>query len=366
VLVDLSELKSYALFPGQLVLVQGINSSGRKLVAQRIYEGIPRPLSVSNPTQLRQYHHSSQYQHGRPLSVWMASGPFTTSDNLDYAPLNDLLYNVAESRPDVLVLIGPFVDISHPSLADGRVYLSVEDDDGVSQQPANYEAVFVQKIVRDGLEALFNTVPDLPTQIILVPHHEFVYPQPPFSDKEPVKNAFFEADLGVLHIPQTTGPNPRVHCLSNPCMFSVNEVVFGVTSNDVLLQLSAEEISMGAPSHRLARLASHMLNQQSFNPVFPPPANSLAQMDLKQHKHWQMPVTPDVLVLPSKLAQFARDVSGCLVVNPGQLAKGRTGGTFARMSMHPIPEEELIAFEQQQQDIPHQLVNRSSVEIVRI
>src|SRR3546814_6833875 len=149
-------------------------------------------------------------------------------------------------------------------------------------------------------------------------------------------------------------------------MFSVNDVVFGVTSNDVLLQLSAEEISVGAPGNRLARLAAHMLNQQSFNPVFPPPANGFAQMDLKQHKHWHMPVTPDVLVMPSKLAQFARDVQGCLVVNPGQLAKATTGGTFARMSVHPIPEEDLISFEQQNQEIPHQLVNRSSVEIVRI
>ena len=42
-----------------------------------------------------------------------------------------------------------------------------------------------------------------------------------------------------------------------------------------------------------------------------------------------MACTPDVLVLPSKLGAFAKSVGGCLVVNPGQLCKGASAGTFA-------------------------------------
>ena len=36
--VDLSQLSQYALFPGQIVAMQGTNSSGRKFVAKQVYE----------------------------------------------------------------------------------------------------------------------------------------------------------------------------------------------------------------------------------------------------------------------------------------------------------------------------------------
>jgi hypothetical protein len=52
----------------------------------------------------------------------------------------------------------------------------------------------------------------------------------------------------------------------------INEVLFGVSTNDVLFGLSNDEISQEpTESHRLTRLAGHMLQQQSFAPQFPPP-----------------------------------------------------------------------------------------------
>lgn len=36
--VDLSELKEYSLFPGQVVIMEGINTTGRKFVATKLYE----------------------------------------------------------------------------------------------------------------------------------------------------------------------------------------------------------------------------------------------------------------------------------------------------------------------------------------
>uniref|UniRef100_A0A8D0TFV6 DNA polymerase alpha subunit B OB domain-containing protein n=1 Tax=Sus scrofa TaxID=9823 RepID=A0A8D0TFV6_PIG len=42
--VDLSELKEYSLFPGQVVVMEGINTTGRKLVATRLYEVPGSPL----------------------------------------------------------------------------------------------------------------------------------------------------------------------------------------------------------------------------------------------------------------------------------------------------------------------------------
>ena len=37
-------------------------------------------------------------------------GPFTSSDNLSYSPLKDLLDLVKRDRPHVLLLYGPFLD----------------------------------------------------------------------------------------------------------------------------------------------------------------------------------------------------------------------------------------------------------------
>ena len=38
------------------------------------------------------------------------------------------------------------------------------------------------------------------------------------------------------------GLHKRVKCLPNPCLFSINEVVFGATTADVLRDVRAEEV----------------------------------------------------------------------------------------------------------------------------
>jgi len=54
-----------------------------------------------------------QLQHvsmeARPTSMIMEAGPFTTSYNLDYEPLQDLLSCLLLDAPDVVILTGPFV-----------------------------------------------------------------------------------------------------------------------------------------------------------------------------------------------------------------------------------------------------------------
>ena len=232
--LELQSVSSYALFPGQIVLVQGINSTGRKMVAQRIIDGCPCPHIKSLPSKLLEYHHSTRYQGGQPLQVITAAGPFTTSDNLSYEPLTALLGNALRSKPDVLILIGPFVDITQPIIASGEIALSneYEDKDGqviVSEHSASYEMVFIEKIVRDGLTLLFNSEEEygtLPTHIVVIPslndaHHEYVFPQPPFGSHDPINTVFFDEKLGELDIPYSLDkdPNKRVHLLPNPCMF---------------------------------------------------------------------------------------------------------------------------------------------------
>ncbi|KAJ1436126.1 DNA polymerase alpha/epsilon subunit B-domain-containing protein [Ochromonadaceae sp. CCMP2298] len=381
--LDLQEVPAFSLFPGQIVLVQGINSSGRKMVAKHIVEGIPPPPCTTSPAKLLEYHHSKLHQGGAPLSVVTAAGPFTTSDNLDYQPLQDLLVNVLKTKPDVLILVGPFVDITQPLLKDGAVQLTNEDEQGVVEtHGASYEMVFVEKVIRDCLKSLFESEMDfggvLPTQIVMVPslldaHHEFVFPQPPFGDRERVRTAYFQEDLGVLDVPfsKVGDLKRRVHLMSNPCMFRVNEVLFGVCSNDTLFSMSSDEVSQNIDGNRLQRLYSHLLQQQSFCPQFPAPQSGAAQCDLRQSRHWEFGTKPDVMVLPSRLAALAKDVMGTLVVNPGSLARGVGGGTYAQMDIHPMKETDLrsavLAQSQGNGDaMAHGVSSRTAVTISKI
>jgi hypothetical protein len=49
---------------------------------------------------------------------------------------------------------------------------------------------------------------------------------------------------------------------------SVNETLVGVTSNDALFALSGDETSANC-GNRMFRLAAHLIEQQSFAPMFP-------------------------------------------------------------------------------------------------
>ena len=193
-------------------------------------EGIQKKLLLTSAKKISEFHHSELFQGGQALSVVVASGPFTTSDNLEYEPLNELLSQVASTKPDVLILVGPFVDASNNLLQSGDATLIVRGDDGYpeygQEHSASYEMIFIEKIIRDGLKVYFNSADDfggcLPTQIILVPslldaHHECVFPQPPFGVRDRVQASFFQEPLDIpFSSPDETGQ--RVYLAPNPCM----------------------------------------------------------------------------------------------------------------------------------------------------
>lgn len=185
--VDLSHMQTtnkmpFSLFPGQVVAVEGMNGTGRKLTAHRILEGaIPPPMTTS-VRQLRQFHYDSDKQDGKPLKVLTACGPFTTSQSMDYQPFMDLLYVILDEAPDVVVLTGPFVDVRQTAVQSGKVLVEMGDEeDDASTSPSesvlSFENVFAFKISGLIEEALQTDVDDLnggeekgfPTQFVLVP-----------------------------------------------------------------------------------------------------------------------------------------------------------------------------------------------------
>jgi DNA polymerase alpha subunit B len=372
---------SYSLFPGQIVAIEGMNCSGRKLVAQRICEGAPHAPVQTTVGDLMKYHHGDRFQSGAPLKVVVASGPFTCSDNLEYQPLIDLVSTtIKNSKPDVVILAGPFVDINQKLVASCETYLSTGQDDGKILVP--YETIFMEQISRM-LEEFYLSDIAHQTQFILVPSlddatHESVYPQPPFQVTSPVQLGVPGAErveVGTIGIQIIENANrqpgvkypQRVHCVSNPCTFQINEVVFGITSSDVLFHISADETNGNLETGtRMSRIAQHLIQQRSYYPLFPGSANT--NLNLTYMNKWQMPCAPDVLILPSKLSPFCCPVldRSSVVINPGHLARANMGGTYAIMDIYPISREELEKSGGDDVQLKHGIHDRTYVEIKRI
>lgn len=288
--LDLTELKQYSMFPGQLVAMDGVNNTGQKLVVNKLYDGVPQSLPEINiKTEPGSEH----------LSVLIAAGPFSTSDNLSYEPLNDLSKYMSRDKPDVCILIGPFVDMKNELIEKGSCTMTYE------------------KIFNEQLKFIGTITKSIGCQVIIIPsyrdiHHDYVYPQPPF-----------DARLQDFK---------HIHMMPDPCTVTINNVVFGITSTDILLHLGSEEISWNPPgtTDRLGRLAQHLITQHSYYPLYPP--SEEVNIDFEAlDTCGTLPVTPHVLVLPSDLKQFTKDLHGCFCINPGRVAKGQIGGSYARM-----------------------------------
>ncbi|KAL8184130.1 UNVERIFIED_CONTAM: DNA polymerase alpha subunit B [Gekko kuhli] len=115
--VDVSELAEYSLFPGQVVIMEGTNSTGGQLVASMLYEGVPLPF----------YKPTSPAEEPEQQMVLVACGPYTTSDSITYDPLVDLIEVINKSRPDVCILLGPFLDAKHTQVENCQLTASFED-----------------------------------------------------------------------------------------------------------------------------------------------------------------------------------------------------------------------------------------------
>ncbi|CAG09740.1 unnamed protein product, partial [Tetraodon nigroviridis] len=277
--VGLSELKEYSLFPGQ---------------------GVPLPFYTSD---------LGGDMSKEPVNILVACGPYTPSDSLTFDPLLDLIHVITRDGPDVCILLGPFVDSKHEQIEKAQV-------------TETFDAIFSRCI-----ESIVDGTKSTGCQLVFVPsqrdvHHHCIYPQPPFA-------------LPNLSKDQSQ----RVTLVPDPCTLLIDNVAFGITSTDILFHMGAEEISCGTGSDRFSRILRHMLTQRSFYPLYPPVED--VNMDFEKFQSFgQMPITPDVLILPSELRYFIKDVIGCICVNPGRLTKGQVGGTYGRLLVHRSPSED--------------------------
>lgn len=168
--LDLSSLQSpstsYSLFPGQIVAVEGHNTTGMKLVAERIIEGAAHAPQETAASDILKFHYHNSLQDGEPIRIITAAGPFTTSNNMDYEPWEDLMGTVLSLKPDVVILTGPFVDMRHKAVSTGETTVPFEDG---TEAFVSYEVLFATKISAL-IEELYDSHKDCFTQFVLVPN----------------------------------------------------------------------------------------------------------------------------------------------------------------------------------------------------
>jgi len=75
-------------------------------------------------------------------------------------------------------------------------------------------------------------------------------------------------------------------------------------------------------------------------------------------------VTPDVLITPSQLKLFAKNIEGVICINPGQIVKGEAAGSYANITIDPLllPSTEDTRFE----TLPKKALERIRVDILNI
>ncbi|KAF2112890.1 DNA polymeras-like protein alpha/primase associated subunit [Lophiotrema nucula] len=380
-------LASYNFFPGQIVALRGINASGDFFTVSEV---ISLPLlsqPASKPHELDTVNAryldtpDSDPENARPLTVLIASGPYTTDQNLDFSALQTLLDNAASSFADGIVLLGPFIDAEHPAIRSGDIDLPPH----VTQPDQATMADVFRHYISAPLQQFSQRVPTC--QIILVPSLRDVasrhaaFPQDKFPKKE-------------LGLPK------QAQCVTNPMTLSMNEFILGMSTLDILDMLRREELVGGkARSVNIyERAARNVIEQRSFLPLFPPTGREklgapapveeklLSNANAREGEEEEGPspflplgtmldtsylklgemlnVRPDVLVTPSVLAPCVKVVESVLVINPGTLSKKRAAGTYARMTINPSKLSE--AEREKGVAVAHKLWERARVDIVKI
>lgn len=305
--LKMEKIRSWSFFPGQIVALRGNNATGNEFVVNEILEIPLLPNAASSSSALEA--HREKFKGGpdamdadtTPLTILYAAGPYTADDNLDFEPLHALCSQAADSYADALILTGPFIDIDHPLIATGDFDLPEE----AMQDPdtATMSTVF-KYLFATALNRACSANPHL--TIVLVPSVRDIldkhvsWPQ----DSMPRK------DLGL---PKSA------KIVSNPMTLSMNEMVIGISSQDILYELRTEELAKTS-GDLMGRLVRYLVEQRHYFPLFPTTERGKlpktgteegiatgAVVDVSYLRLGEMVnVRPDVVLVPSSLPPFVK------------------------------------------------------------
>jgi DNA polymerase alpha subunit B len=299
------------------------------------------PNLALNSSKIIEYNDSLQLL---PLSIMLSAGPYTSCDDLDYLALRDLLNQVKAKQPDVLILLGPFIEQEHKAINNlkdsaGELFLNILTD-------------------------ILSSIRALKTKLIIVPSprdvpHVPIFPQPQYS-----LNGEFSAELA----------SGKLILANNPATIRINDFSIGIANIELLANFpELSSITNGDNKlPRLARLSNHCIEQQSYFPLFPaPPAAAELNIDYSKMNRYAMPYTPDILITPSKTKHFIQATEKCLLINPESLIRNKKDpGYYCHLSIHPLDDNELDNIinnnHNQHRITQHYITKRTRADIIRI
>lgn len=130
---------------------------------------------------------------------------------------------------------------------------------------------------------------------------------------------------------------------SNPSMIRLNDVSVGIVNTDVIKDMCINTCVKNPPAEpgvqaqvrpKIDLVLQSILQQKSFYPLYP--AGAGAPVEWEQYKGLMFDQTPDILITPSDLMLFAKNIEGCICINPGAMYKGASAGTYATLTIDPL------------------------------
>ena len=248
---------------------------------------------------------------GMPYSIVVACGPYCPANTLDFSAFSQLIKTLVRNPPDVLILTGPFLDVDN-----NAVTCSLED---------------TTILFRDSFSKFLLMLDRVGCRVVVVPSVSDItastcmLPQSPFSEK-----LFPDATLRYTLL------------ASNPCTLQLdNGMIIGVTSTDIIGHMSSSFVQpQGMHPDRLKDICSALVAERSFYPMRPCHESVAIHTNLSSRLRF-IRYTPDLLVLPSSLVQFAYtlplpDDTSCTCVNPGRLIRGNVLGSYMHIVADPV------------------------------
>ena len=317
----LHECPEYILYAGQIVGAVGrLMAAGRELHAQKLVCGAPIPeikMLASAPT--------------APVHVSIAAGPYSPENMLIFDSISELEARVrSEHAPDVLIVLGPFLDVNHPSVASGIVMDSFN-------RPASFEDIYREEIIPK-LARLARACENARTELYLVSSTNearisLPLPQPPLNTLAVDLWSFL-----VKELPQS------VKYLSNPSFIRIADIDIYVTSTDalsavnsnVLFKQSSEEGSL----NRVDACLDQFLRSRTIFPVNP----CGLRIEPSERHRLELPEAelPHVIISPSLAGKrFIKKVSGRVFVNPGFMSDASgTNSSMAQLVINPTTTDQ--------------------------
>uniref|UniRef100_A0A7S2QNU9 DNA polymerase alpha subunit B n=1 Tax=Zooxanthella nutricula TaxID=1333877 RepID=A0A7S2QNU9_9DINO len=264
------------------------------------------------------------------MHVQVMAGPFCLRNGLDYSPLEEGLEHAASHPPQVLLLLGPFVDANNLSVASGEPVLPGRPEGEVCSLPEVYSQ-HVLPALRRGFARLKAASPA--SEILVVPSLDEALgfhplPQPPLD-------VAVGPSLDASGAEQLRRLGARL--VPNPAHLSVEGLRLTVTSADALTPVLRAGLVLRPEEKRIEQAQRLLLQQRSLFPVMPREPASVAEARARALDFPGQEV-PDVLVFPSATGSASGQfVDGRLFVNPGSVCRPAALGSFAEMWLTPPP-----------------------------